>query len=319
MRVAIVGYGAVAAIHARQIAGSGQGDVVAVCGPDAAKGQTFAREHRITRVLNSPHELVGAADAAVICSPSPLHFEHACSVLEAGLAALVEVPACGTREEALELATLAERRGLKLRGAHTSSYLTAYRRLGELMGRGELGDVRQIHVVRTIAPRTRSWTDDALLHHAAHPLHLLLRWFPSIRWRGCAAHPAAIGAQHVAVLGALENGAPVSVSVSYEARVPAGDFLVVGERHSFSTDGFSRITCDIEGQAWTGDAEAEYHGAVRAQDLDFLAACRGGDAGVPWEETIALAGAIDELRRMGDGKGASTKSGSSEYLSAAES
>jgi predicted dehydrogenase len=168
-----------------------------------------------------------------------------------------------------------------------------------MLERGALGEVRQIDFVRTVAPRQRSWTDDALLHHAAHPLHLLLHWFPAVRLLGCAAHPNPVGAQHVAVLAALENGAPVTVSVSYHTRVPAAHLLLVGERHTVSSDGFERIESDLIAQNWRGDAETVYHSAIHAQDLEFLRACRGEDAGVPWSETIRLAAAIDQLRQFG--------------------
>ena len=287
-----------AAVHARQLSEAPGAELAAVCGPDAAKADTFARAHGIGRTVPAIDQLRGIADAAIICSPSPLHFEHARTALQAGLSTLVEVPACASSRESEELATLAGHQGVELHCAHTSRYILPCRRVGALIAAGTLGEIRQVHYVRTVPPRQRSWTDDALLHHAAHPLHLLLLWFPEVRLIGCAAHPRVIGAQHVAILAALENGAPVAIGVTYEARVPAAELLIVGERHSISTDGFSWIRSDLHGEEWAGDADSSYHAAVAAQDREFLRACRGENAAVPWTETIALAAAIDHLRAL---------------------
>lgn len=298
MRIAIVGYGTVAAIHARELTRGSDAELAVVCGPDATKAGAFALEHGIKGTVTSVAEIAGMADAAIICSPSGLHFEQARTLLQAGVSTLVELPACSSVDEALELGRLAEDLGLTLQCAHTSRYIEPNRRLGEALGRGTLGSILQVHFLRTVTPRRRSWDDDALLHHAAHPLHLLLHWFPSLRLIACAAHPAAIGAQDVAVLAALDNGAPVTVSISYTSRIPNATMLVVGDRHTFSTDGFSRVRSDRSELNWDGDADEAYHASIRDQDLDFLRACRGERAGTSWDETITLMRAIDDLREL---------------------
>lgn len=51
-------------------------------------------------------------DAAIIASPSHLHYEHARACLEAGLPVAVEKPLCLDPEQARELVALAERQGV---------------------------------------------------------------------------------------------------------------------------------------------------------------------------------------------------------------
>jgi predicted dehydrogenase len=298
MRIAIIGYGAVAAIHARQLARETGVELAAICGPDRAKAAAFARSHGISRVVSTIDELGGMADAAIVCSPSSCHFEQARQLLHAGLATLVELPACSSLDEALELGYLAETRRLTLQCAHTSRYIEPFKRLGDLLARGTLGPILHVHFVRTLALRQRSWIDDALLHHAGHPLHLLLHWFAPLRLCGCAARPAAVGAQDVAILAGLENGAPATISISYTSRVPAATALFIGERHTFSTDGFSYIRSDLETLNWDGDAEAAYHASIHDQDVEFVRACRGEPTGTPWQETIDLTRAIEGLRGL---------------------
>ena len=45
MRIALIGYGAVAAVHARGLVDAPDTRLVAVIGPDLAKAQAFARTH----------------------------------------------------------------------------------------------------------------------------------------------------------------------------------------------------------------------------------------------------------------------------------
>jgi 2-hydroxy-4-carboxymuconate semialdehyde hemiacetal dehydrogenase len=298
MRIAIIGYGAVAGIHARQLAREPGVEIAVVCGPDAAKARAFAGSHGIKRVVSAIGDLGGAADAAIVCSPSSRHFEQTRELLHASISTLVELPACSTVEEAIELGGIAKRAGIVLQCAHTSRYIEPFKRLGDLLARGTLGPILHVHFVRTLALRQRSWIDDALLHHAGHPLHLLLHWFAPLRLCGCAARPAAVGAQDVAILAGLENGAPATISISYTSRVPAATALFIGERHTFSTDGFSFIRSDLEALNWDGNAEAAYHASIHDQDVEFVRACRGEPTGTPWQETIDLTRAIAELRGL---------------------
>jgi hypothetical protein len=134
---------------------------------------------------------------------------------------------------------------------------------------------------RQVLPKQRSWQDDALLHHAQHPLDLLLHWFADFTPMHCVRK----GADDVAILGRLvSSAAPVTIAVSYSATHAANELTLIGEASTLRTDGFSYCN---EASA---DAHESYVEAIRLQDAAFLA---GG--GVPWTETVRLCASVDAL------------------------
>lgn len=290
-RVALFGYGAVASIHARRLRPPAR--MVSVFGPNVEKAERFAAAHGIPAATTQLDEAMAGVEAAIVCSPSPRHHQQARAALEAGLHVLVELPACDSLAEARELAALAGLRGLRLHCAHTSRYLEPYVNLGRRLREGVLGDVEHLHQLRSIPPRQRSWTDDALLHHAGHPLDLFLTWFGQLAPVACAAHPQARQAQNLAVLGQLRNGAPVTVAISYTARIPEVRLTVAGSRHTVITDGFSYMRSDCPELCWEGDGEETYERAIQEQDQAFL-----DGSGIPWGDTLRLAALIDDFRAL---------------------
>lgn len=298
IRVAIIGYGAVAAIHARQLARQPEVALAVVSGPDREKAAVFAAAHNVAHHTDDLNEAMEQADAAIIASPSPLHFEQARLSLQAGAHTLVELPPCETLAEAEALAELANTRGSLLRCAHTSRYLAPYLRIKQLIQSGALGQIEQINYLRHLAPRERSWTDDALLHHSAHPLDLLLDWFGATEAIGCVATSQS---QNVSLLARLPTGAPVSISVSYASRLPQSRMLIVGSQHTIETDGFSFLRSDLSEASQQWDAQATYEQAIGAQDTDFIAACRAQSIGIEWAETIRLMRLVGEFKLFSEG------------------
>ncbi|MBK9167176.1 MAG: Gfo/Idh/MocA family oxidoreductase [Bryobacterales bacterium] len=275
-RVGIVGDGAVAAVHADALGPALSG----VWSPDATKSGAFAGQHG-TRAAPSYEALLASVEAVVVASPSWVHGVQAEQALRAGKAVLVELPPCETAAEARRLADCAA--GGTLVCGQTSRYLEPYRVLSGWLREGRLGTIRQVHYTRHMAPRERDWVDDAVLHHALHALDLCLYWFGGVEPVGCAA--ARERPQDAALLGRLDNGAPVSVSISYSSRQARCELLLVGDRETAATDGFSYLN-DLR---W--DAEAAYRAAVRMQDQAFLEG-----RGVPWAETVALMDLADRFR-----------------------
>lgn len=291
LRIAIIGYGAVAEIHARQLAAQPEIALASVFGPQLEKAAAFAATHDIANPTDDFGKAVALADAAIICSPSPLHFRQTAACIEAGVHALVELPPCETADEAARLDELARRRDRVVMCAHTSRFLSPYIQIKQLIRAGALGEIQQVSYLRHIVPRQRGergWTDDALLHHAAHPLDLLLDWFGELTPVGCIALPRARAAQSVSLLAALPNGAPVSISVSYDSRLPQSRMLIVGGEHTIETDGFSYLRSDLSEANQQWNPQAAYEQAIGDQDADFIAACRDQSIGIEWAETIRL-------------------------------
>ncbi|HEX4810413.1 MAG TPA: Gfo/Idh/MocA family oxidoreductase [Bryobacteraceae bacterium] len=293
MRVALIGYGRVAAVHARAL--SKRVEILSVCGPDQTKAEGFAEQHEIRHVYMDIKTALRNSDTAIICSPSSAHYEQAKEALLTDANVLVELPACTSSAEAADLARLAEDRHRVLQCAHTSRYLVPYQRITAWILAGALGSIRHVHYVRFIPLRTRSWTDDALLHHAAHPLDLFLHWFAALRPLACAARPGIPGAQDVSLVACTPWNAPAAISISYTSRLPETKMTVIGSERTIATDGFSYISSDDTGLGWQGEEQTVYESAIQEQDLSFLDACRGAKCGVSWDETIRLTNCITDF------------------------
>jgi predicted dehydrogenase len=299
IRVAMIGYGAVGSIHAGQLANEPDVELVAVYGPKLDKASAFASAHGIQHVSETIADAVLRADAAIICSPSGDHFQQARECLERGVHTLVELPPCENAAEAEELGDLACRRGVKLGCAHTSRFMAPYTRLKKSIEEGVIGVIQVINYMRCHNLRAHSWRDNALLHHAAHTIDLLFYWCGGIEPKGCVALPDVRMPQSVSVLGKLPDGGAATITVTYTSRLYQIRMLIVSEKHSVETDGFSYMKSDLQELEFKGDEQKTYEEAIHAQDVQFLHACHGNDNFVSWDEMVKILRAIDRFRALG--------------------
>ena len=299
MRLAMIGYGAVGSIHAAKLRKESGVEWVSVYGPKSEKAAAFASAHGIPRACVSLAEAVAGADAAIICSPTAAHFEQARECLEHGVHTLVEMPPCENAAQAEELATLARRRGVMLGCAHTSRFVAPFVHLKKSIESGLLGAIQEINYARYHKLRERSWTDNALLHHSAHPIDLLFYWCGGLEPKGCVALPDVRSPQTVSVLGRLPSGGAVTITVTYASRIHHIRIMVVGEKHTIETDGFTYAKSDLPELEFGGNEQETYEEAIHHQDVEFLRACQGKGSFVSWDETIKVLQAIDAFRALG--------------------
>lgn len=298
-RVAMIGYGTVGAIHAARLGKEPDVQLLSVYGPKHAKALSFASNYGIKRVCDSIADAISGADVAIICSPSTLHFKQAQECLERGVHTLVELPPCENAAEAEELAKLARQHGVKLGCAHTSRFVAPYMQAKKNIESGMLGEIQEINYVRYHKLRERSWRDNALLHHAAHPIDLMFFWFGGLEPRGCVALPDVRLPQTVSILGQLPSAGAVTITVTYVSRIYQIRMMIVGEKHTIETDGFSYAKSDLPELEFRGDEQETYEEAIRLQDVEFLNACQGKGNFVSWGETLKVLQAIDRFRALG--------------------
>jgi 2-hydroxy-4-carboxymuconate semialdehyde hemiacetal dehydrogenase len=298
LKVALIGYGAVGSIHADKLAAEPEVELCAVYGPKPEKASAFASAHAIKEARATIAEAVTGVDVALVCSPSALHFQQAYECLDRGVRTLVELPPCMSTAEAEALGELARRRGVLLGCAHTSRFVAPYAQIRNRIRENVLGPIQEFNYIRHHHLRERSWADNALLHHGAHPVDILLDWCGGLEPQGCVAVPDALHAQTAAMLGRLPSGGPATITVTYASRLPHIRMLVVGEHHTLETDGFTYLRSDLADWHFAGDAQQVYEQAIRDQDVAFLRACRGQGEFVPWEETVNLIRVIDRFQAL---------------------
>ena len=303
MRVAMIGCGAVGSIHAAQLACLHDVELAAVYSPERESAAPFAARHGVRTVAFSVEEAISAADAAIVCSPSPLHFEQAQICLRAGCHTLIELPPCGDVAEVEELGRIAGQEGVLVGCAHTSRYLAPYVRIQIALQSGLLGEIQEISYLRYPQLRPRLWADNALVHHAAHVIDLAMHWCGGLRPLACIAFPDAFSAQSVSLVATLPGGASLTAAISYSAKLPVSKMVVVGRKHTVETDGFSYVKSDLEDLQFTGGERDVYEQAIAAQDAAFLEACRGGDAYIPWAQTEDLMRMIQRFQAFNPARG----------------
>lgn len=298
MRIAMIGCGAVGSIHAANLAKQPGVELAAVYSPDLESASAFASAHRIPKVADSLRSAYAAADVAIVCSPSAVHFEQARECLKAGLHTLIELPACGSLQEAEELQTEAKQHGVLLGCAHTARYLQPYARIQLALDTGWIGGIQGINYLRCPRLNVRSWTDNALVHHAAHALDLAIRWCGEIEPLACIGVPDKESAQTTSILARLPSGGPLSVTVSYKAQMPDSSMLIIGDRCTIRTDGFSYLQSDLHQLQFSGDEQKVYVDAIGSQDADFIGACQGKNSFVSWAETMRLISLVYEVQTL---------------------
>src|SRR5262245_53207777 len=93
IRVALVGCGKVAGIHAAALASLPEAEFVAACDVSAERAQAFAAKHDVRPFTDLGTMLRDAKpEAVILATPHPLHAEAAVRAAEAGVPVLVEKP-----------------------------------------------------------------------------------------------------------------------------------------------------------------------------------------------------------------------------------
>lgn len=285
--IALLGYGAIAAMHVPAIRHAG-GRIEVVAGPRTAELQRFAVEHGIE--VHTPD--VGGAiehpgvEAVVIASPTQVHVPQATQALEAGRHVLVEIPLATSLGDGERLVALARDRGRVLAVCHTLRYWRPVEELEEALAtRGW----RPTHVVARALSlrhgdvgwtgRPRTWVDDLLWHHGGHVMDEVLSLLGApvvevVSASGQAWPMSGRPMDHAIALRTADGGI-ATIALSYHARIGASEYLVIGEHESVVLAG-GEIRWSDGTVSGSPDVDSVQMAAVVAQDADFLAAVRRG-------------------------------------------
>ena len=149
-------------------------DLAWLCDADPAK-QELGSRYPQARWTDSFAEMLEdpELEAVVIATPVPTHYELARHALEAGKHVLVEKPPAMRGHEMDELVALAAGRDLVLMPGHLLLYHPAVRKLKELIGRGDLGEVLCVYGNRQNLGIIRS-NENALWSLGVHDLSVIL-------------------------------------------------------------------------------------------------------------------------------------------------
>ncbi len=121
LRLAVVGTGHLGRFHSRVAANLQEARLVAVVDPVASVREQVAAETKSTPLADY-RDLIGLADAAIVATPTALHFDVVRELLLGGIHVLVEKPITTTVVQADELVNLANRQQLILQVGHIERF-----------------------------------------------------------------------------------------------------------------------------------------------------------------------------------------------------
>ena len=132
VRVAVVGSGYFGRFHANHYARNERAELVAVVDADAERANAVAAEFG-AEAVSDYRSIIGRVDAASVAVPTPLHYDIARELIEAGIHLLVEKPLTDSEQTGRTLAQLAESRKTVLQVGHIERFSSGYRTLAKLI------------------------------------------------------------------------------------------------------------------------------------------------------------------------------------------
>lgn len=141
MKAAIIGCGKIADAHASQILRVPGSRIVAVCDREELMAQQLQERFDIKYAFTDVEELLQVAkpDVVHITTPPQSHHQLGTICLEAGCHVYMEKPFTVNTAEAVELLSLAEKKGLKMTVGHDDQFAHVAMQMRKLVKDGYLG------------------------------------------------------------------------------------------------------------------------------------------------------------------------------------
>lgn len=130
---------------------------------DSSTAKEFADANGIAGNFPSFDEMLQYVDAVYIATPHLSHYEYSKRAIETGKHVLCEIPLVLEKEQAEELYTLAESKGVILMEAHKTAHCPAFNHLMVMIKSGAIGEVVDIEasLSRLLPDKTRREFDPA--------------------------------------------------------------------------------------------------------------------------------------------------------------
>ncbi len=141
LRVGIIGCGKIARTHAEAVGVTPGASLVAFCDAELARAQAFATEMSIEAATDSLDDFFakGELDAALICTPHPVHEKLVVACAQAGVNVLCEKPIAIRLEEADRMIAATDEAGVAFGVIFQRRFWPAAQRIRRAIDAGELG------------------------------------------------------------------------------------------------------------------------------------------------------------------------------------
>lgn len=165
-KIAVIGAGIMGTNHVRVLSSLPGAELIAVVDSDRDRGEATANNAGAT-YLESPSDLVGLVDAAVIATPSETHASIGVPLLESGIDLLVEKPIASETSDAQRLVDAAEAQNRILMVGHIEQFNPAVLELKRIVD-------NPLHLELTrVGPFSPRVSTDVVLDLMIHDLDLV--------------------------------------------------------------------------------------------------------------------------------------------------
>ena len=282
-RVALVGTGFIADTHLEALREAPEVEVVALCDVVLERARAAARRHGIRAAVASLGELATLGiDVVHLCVPPDLHAPLARECLQLGLSVFVEKPLTLASDEARELFTLAEARGLVLGANHNAAFHPAFVRLEERVRAGAIGRLEHVDVQLSVPLRQLEARDfshwmfreprNIVFEQAVHPFAQLVQ----LLGRPLEVHPLVLATRELgpgqpfherwAVAARAEHGT-AQLHFAFGATFPQSTLSVRGSDGALAADLLRNTLQEERKTPWLDFWDAYLAGARRGAAL----------------------------------------------------
>lgn len=155
LRIGVIGTGSIARRFAQEMAYVEKVFLADAYNPDIDEVKKFCDEFGIASESQTLDDMFREVDAIYIASPCYSHYEYALKALEADKHVLCETPLTLAHKEALELYSIAEKRGLVLMPAMKTAYSQSFVNVINEALSGVIGEIVDISAtVTTLLPQS---------------------------------------------------------------------------------------------------------------------------------------------------------------------
>lgn len=143
VRMALIGCGKIAAIHALALDTLPGSDFVACCDRDVGRAEAMAARHNVPHVFTDAEELFdsGLVDAALVCTPHPAHEPVVVAAAGAGIHVLCEKPLATTIGAADRMIAATARAGVTFGVIFQRRFWPAAQRIRAAIDSGKIGKI----------------------------------------------------------------------------------------------------------------------------------------------------------------------------------
>ena len=181
-RIGIVGCGLIAKRFVPEASFVSGVDIAGVYDIDVTIGKDFATANNVSNSYASFDEMLNDVDAVYVSTPHLSHYEYSKRAITAGKHVLCEIPLVLEKEQARELYSLADEKGVVLMEANKTAHCPAFNHLMVMIKSGAIGEVVDIEasLSRLLPDRSRREFDAAqaggsMYESAVYPLLPIFR------------------------------------------------------------------------------------------------------------------------------------------------